>query len=246
MLILSAGYRSVRLACDVQKQEASERDFYDQVWRKTLTEGPSLVFDCPYQHKEGRPELIQMLPKPSSHFSVQYALDVGCGNGRNSIMLAQLGYDVTGIDISMKAIRLAKQNANARSLGSRIRFVSCSAFRVPKSFGEFDLVIDDGVFHHLRLSVINLYVAKMARLTKPGGVLLIVAFAKTSRRPEHPEISAPLENAHLSQFFSVVTVRSFFRRYFQPSGKLKIVGTDGRRFNVIRFVRRSTAVKEQP
>ena len=36
-------------------------------------------------------------------------LDVACGRGRYSLILAEMGYDVTGIDISFDSIRYAKQ-----------------------------------------------------------------------------------------------------------------------------------------
>jgi len=38
-------------------------------------------------------------------------LDIGCGEGYNSIYLASRGFDVLGIDISKKAIKYAKENA---------------------------------------------------------------------------------------------------------------------------------------
>ncbi|MCI5126573.1 MAG: class I SAM-dependent methyltransferase [Candidatus Electrothrix sp. AR5] len=38
-------------------------------------------------------------------------LDIGCGTGTNAIWLAQQGFEVTGLDISDKAIALAKKNA---------------------------------------------------------------------------------------------------------------------------------------
>jgi SAM-dependent methyltransferase len=39
------------------------------------------------------------------------ALDIGMGQGRNSLFLARLGWDVTGVDVSDKAIDLAKKEA---------------------------------------------------------------------------------------------------------------------------------------
>lgn len=37
------------------------------------------------------------------------ALDIGCGNGRNSRYLASQGFQVTGIDVSEQSIRWAKE-----------------------------------------------------------------------------------------------------------------------------------------
>lgn len=49
-------------------------------------------------------------------------LDLGCGRGRHSISLNREGYDVTGIDLSDKAIKTAREKANNLNL-SNIRFM---------------------------------------------------------------------------------------------------------------------------
>src|SRR5271168_1302478 len=41
----------------------------------------------------------------------KYILELGCGDGRNAIMLALLGAQVVGVDISPKAIEIAKHRA---------------------------------------------------------------------------------------------------------------------------------------
>jgi len=41
-------------------------------------------------------------------------LDVGCGYGRIAIPLVELGYEVTGIDISRALLRAARREARAR------------------------------------------------------------------------------------------------------------------------------------
>jgi len=43
-------------------------------------------------------------------------LDVGCGEGRNSVWLAQLGCDVTGLDVSPLALDKARRLASARGV----------------------------------------------------------------------------------------------------------------------------------
>lgn len=44
-------------------------------------------------------------------FKGKLLLDLGCGDGANAVMLAQMGAFVTGIDISPKAIELAWRRA---------------------------------------------------------------------------------------------------------------------------------------
>ena len=44
------------------------------------------------------------------------ALDIGCGEGFYSLYLASLGFDVVGIDLSDRAVELARQNAKRAGL----------------------------------------------------------------------------------------------------------------------------------
>lgn len=56
-----------------------------------------------------------------------YILDVGCGTGRISLELAELGYNVVGIDISPRYIEIAQEKAKARGLNDRTIFKICDA-----------------------------------------------------------------------------------------------------------------------
>jgi SAM-dependent methyltransferase len=66
-----------------------------------------------FEHDEKEAEafihrlLDHIKPTPASRM-----LDVACGKGRHSRILADLGYDVTGIDLSPSSIRFAKQFEN--------------------------------------------------------------------------------------------------------------------------------------
>ncbi len=57
------------------------------------------------------PEIVAMID--SGKVSIGRALDLGCGTGTNAIYLAQKGFAVTGIDISRRAISLAKRKARS-------------------------------------------------------------------------------------------------------------------------------------
>ena len=55
-------------------------------------------------------------------------LDLACGNGRHSIFLANLGFEVVGVDSNVEALVLARENAG-------------NALRGSAQFLEMDLVI---------------------------------------------------------------------------------------------------------
>lgn len=76
-------------------------------------------------------------------------LDVGCGDGLNAVILAMLGADVTGIDISPKAIEVARRRAELNNVSHKAKFI-CSPIEtaaLPDKY--FDIVWGDGVLHHV-------------------------------------------------------------------------------------------------
>ncbi len=66
-------------------------------------------------------------------------LDLGCGRGRHSITLAQRGYQVTGIDLSRKAIKKAKRIAGQHNLENVEFFVRDMRDPLPK---QFDAIVN--------------------------------------------------------------------------------------------------------
>lgn len=95
------------------------------------------------------------------------ALDVAMGQGRNSIWLAQQGWNVTGFDIADEAVAIA--NKNAASLGVKI---NAEVARMEDfDFGEnrWDLIV-------LSYSGCGYAYENLQRALKPGGILVVEAF----------------------------------------------------------------------
>jgi len=66
------------------------------------------------------------------------ALDIGMGQGRNSLFLARLGWDVTGVDISDKGIEIAKKEAEKANLKVNCVVADFATFDTGKD--QWDLV----------------------------------------------------------------------------------------------------------
>jgi 2-polyprenyl-3-methyl-5-hydroxy-6-metoxy-1,4-benzoquinol methylase len=84
------------------------------------------------------------------------ALDAGCGTGAAAIWLAAQGWQVSGVDISASALRLAAHRAEHTSVSDRIDWIEADITRwAPDSAEGFDLVTTsyahpdsaDGVLH---------------------------------------------------------------------------------------------------
>jgi SAM-dependent methyltransferase len=102
------------------------------------------------------------------------ALDVGMGQGRNAIWLAQHGWEVTGFDLSDVGVKLARERAE--KLGVQLNAVVQSAEEFDFGKNRWDMV----VVTYVPLSA--LLVDRIRQSLKPGGVVLLENFhAETGR-----------------------------------------------------------------
>ncbi len=71
-------------------------------------------------------------------------LDLGCGQGRDAIALAKLGFEVTGIDYSKVGIEQLNEIAQKENLS--LKGIVKDIFQY-SNYGEFDFVLLDSMFH---------------------------------------------------------------------------------------------------
>ena len=111
-------------------------------------------------------------------------LDVGCGEGTNSILLAKLGAQVTGIDISPKSIELAGKRAEINQVSGSCRLL-CSPLETADLEPEsFDIIWGDAILHHVIADLANV-LSRLTRWAKPGALMVFgepVNFNQTLRR----------------------------------------------------------------
>jgi 2-polyprenyl-3-methyl-5-hydroxy-6-metoxy-1,4-benzoquinol methylase len=100
-------------------------------------------------------------------------LDVGCGEGENTLLLAKLGAKVTGIDISPKAIELGAARAKASGLSATTSFICAPIEAANLPDGHFDVVFGDNILHHV-LPVLDETMKLLVRAAKPGAKLLFI------------------------------------------------------------------------
>jgi len=74
-------------------------------------------------------------------------LEIACGTGRFTVMLAERGANVVGLDISAEMLSEAREKARARGLGDAVEFLRGDAGRLPFEDDEFDAVIAMRFFH---------------------------------------------------------------------------------------------------
>jgi SAM-dependent methyltransferase len=104
-------------------------------------------------------------------------IDFGCGVGNYAIYLASVGFEVTGIDISQTAIRIAKDNAKKK--GVKCNFFVVDVLNDLNEFrGKFDFAYDWELLHHLFPEQRSIYVEKVFESLQPGGRYLSVCFSE--------------------------------------------------------------------
>ena len=133
-------------------------------------------------------------PKAEVPRSQIRVLELGCGAGANLLFFAREGLDVTGIDASPSAIRLAAGTLATNGHSAALE-VGDFANALPFPDASFDLVLDRATLTHNVLGVIEDTVGEVHRVLKPGGILLIVDFFSTAH--PHAEMGKEVEpNTH--------------------------------------------------
>lgn len=130
-------------------------------------------------------------------------LDMGMGEGRNAVFLAQKGYKVTGIDISSVAVK--KAHLLAQEFGVKFKGIVASLKDYKIAPQSFDAII---CFYYVDRSLIE----KMKSWLKPGGILIFEAHTvreKTNKRKEAMVDEFLLKEQELLKLFNGMRVLKY-------------------------------------
>jgi len=98
------------------------------------------------------------------------SIDIACGEGRNALWLAELGWDSTGIDFSDTAIEKGKQIANKRGINVHWIADDAATYVLPKN--EFDLVAV--LYLHTEPAEMERWLHNALEAVRPGGTFIYV------------------------------------------------------------------------
>ena len=109
-------------------------------------------------------------------------LDLGCGDGTNTVFMASKGCNVTGVDVAEKAISVAREKVLHFRL--KCTFFVGEIFQMADVLrrdvdGPFDFILDRGCLHHIPIHLLPQYRRLVHRLLRSGGQLLLLVHAPT-------------------------------------------------------------------
>lgn len=140
-------------------------------------------------------ELITRLPRAAR------VLDLGCGDGRNALFLAEHGFDVTAVDISENAIDKVRRLAREKGVNINARVQDMREYVFTN---VLDLIISHGNLHLIEREDWTNLIEKIKTNTVVGGYNVIAVF--TDSIPPPPDLAeftvGLFKEAELFEFYA--------------------------------------------
>lgn len=133
----------------------------------------------PWETGEASPDLVSLFKEKAMQKGMK-VLDGGCGLGTQTIFMAKMGAQVTGIDVSETAIKKARERFLKEAIGDErgnANFVIGDVCKMPMPTASFEFVYDRGCYHHLSPRNRQEYVQEVRRVLAPGGMFHLLVFA---------------------------------------------------------------------
>ena len=162
----------------------------------------------------------------------KHVLDIGCGGGLISELLAKKNAHVTGIDENKNNIKQAKLHAKKNLLNINYQTKSLDIF-CKKNKKKFDLVLCLEVLEHVKN--VEETVRKISKLIKPGGTLIVSTINRNLKSLIFAKIFGeyilnwiPIGTHQFNKFIKPVEIENFFR-----INNIKLKQVKGMEFNPI-------------
>lgn len=118
-------------------------------------------------------ELISLCP-PSENTKV---LDIGCGEGKDAVYMAQKGFDVSAFDLTDNGIRKTIRLASDRGVNIKAYVDDINTF-VPDD--QYDIIYSTGTVQYLFDENKKSFFEKIEKMTKPNGIVFFNVFVEKS------------------------------------------------------------------
>lgn len=126
------------------------------------------------------------------------ALDLGCGQGRNALFLAQHGFEVTAVDQNELALEILQSIVEQEDLEMTVGLYDINSANLKQSY---DLIVSTVVLMFLQADRIPAIIRNMQEQTNPGGYNLIVCAMDTEDYPCQVPFSFTFKKGELADYY---------------------------------------------
>lgn len=153
----------------------------------------------------GSPSLF--LERHAARLPVGRALDVACGDGRNTLYLARRHFAVEAVDIAFAGLMRARQEALQRGLSARFIQANLDDFALPP--GRYDVVVNVRYLNRPLLPVLK-------KAVRVDGMVVFETFLHEQAEIGHPRNPAfLLARGELARMFSDFNVLVYEEGLFE-------------------------------
>lgn len=144
----------------------------------------------------------------TDHKSAGKALDLGCGDGANSLYLENRGFSVTGIDVSFTALQGLRNRFRRENVQPRGLYLHADVRAGLQGTTQYDVLISCGVYHCLDKLTRSALHRKLHRLLTEDGVVLFSCITNRIPLPgdhltDTVELANPLEVVDMFRGMSI-------------------------------------------
>lgn len=128
-------------------------------------------------------------------------LDIACGEGYGSNLLATVADRVYGVDIDLSSV-LHAQKKYAQSHGGKLHYIQGSATQIPDNIGKVDLIVSFETLEHLEAQEAML--AQFRDHLQPDGMLIISTPEKELYQQRDPHNTFHVKELNLAAFQQLI------------------------------------------
>lgn len=184
----------------------ADRDYYRTAYREDRDPWSTMT-DLDRVTRQWLQERGDAVPVPS-------ALDLGCGKGRISRLLAEQGFEAVGLDYLSGALSRARSHEEQEP--GTVRYVQADALKLPFGADRFGVLIDYGLLHHVRRRDGSRYRREVERVLAPGGLLFVSVFHVDDDHVERGDRDWVRHRGHYDRFFDPSGLRETLGENMTP------------------------------
>jgi 2-polyprenyl-3-methyl-5-hydroxy-6-metoxy-1,4-benzoquinol methylase len=161
------------------KNRVRQAEIFDAMWDPEITH--NLFPDISFRANLYSTHWDMLFSRYLVNLEGKRVLDIGCGTGWTSLLLAQRGAKVTAVDISSRQIEILRYNAEQYGLSDRMDAVCGDITEMQWPGASFDICLGAAFLHHLELDEEEMILTEIGRLLAPGGTAYFVEPAVNSQ-----------------------------------------------------------------